>query len=513
MSSVDVIAPPEDRTAYEPVGDWHPQRYTPTLTGTEDFTTAADGLLALLVVLGWVTVEGPLQLDEWQVWLLRHALETYPPDWPVEHLRGRLRYKRVVISMGRQNGKSVVGALLAFFFLTRHVRGPKVGGFASIEGQAKIIYDRVKFAIEHCPDLKRQLHATKTRGISHRDGTGIYDVFAAKEDSLQGEPFTAAIYDELHLGNLALWDAIELAQRSKPAAMIVGFTTAGNDGSLLLKRLYGEGQAALDGDDERMGFFVWESITETFDTDYLPTEADLIAANPAIACGRIPLADAMDDTLRMWRAQADEDGVTGRDRVIRYTMNRFLEGTADAWTPASRFNSRRVAVRPPVAGAPVYSLQRTGESEHAAIVATWTHEGRLYSELVATINDPTPDELKRACLDLAAATPGCVFAMPSATLRPLGLELRQQGHTVWILGVTEMAQAVATARGAIKTGAATHDGAPLTRLQSGWAKTRNSDAGDRLSESSSVGHIDAITATIAGIFVASHHADTGQQLY
>lgn len=513
MVSVDVIAPAEDQAEHKPVGDWRPRRYTPTLSGTDDFTTAADGLLTLLVLIGWVTTEGPLQLDEWQVWLLRRALETYPPDWPVEHLRGRLRYKRVVISMGRQNGKSVIGALLAFFFLTRHVRGPKVGGFASIESQAKIVYDRVRFAVDHSPQLKQQLHATKTRGISHKDGTGLYQVYPAKEDSLQGEPFSAALYDELHLGDMALWDAIELAQRSKPQAMIAGLTTAGDDDSLLLKRLYVEGEAALDGNDERMGFFVWESITESFDRDYQPTEADVIAANPAIACGRILLADAMADVQRMWVAKADKNGVTGRDRVIRYTMNRFLEGTTDAWIPASQYNSRRVIDRPDLDGVPVYTLQRTAGSEHTAIVATWNTAGRLYSELVATINGPSTDDLEKACLDLATSTPGAVFATPSSSLKQLGLKLRRHGLDVWLLGVTEMSQAVATARGVVKTGTLTHDGAPLTRLQSGWAKTRNSDAGARLSETSSVGDIDAITATIAGIFVASHRDESTGQLF
>ena len=38
-------------------------------------------------------------------------LKRYPLDWHVERLRGRLRFRQLVISMGQQNGKSLLGAI------------------------------------------------------------------------------------------------------------------------------------------------------------------------------------------------------------------------------------------------------------------------------------------------------------------------------------------------------------------------------------------------------------------
>src|SRR5690606_36297462 len=139
--------------------------------------------------------------------------------------------------------------------------------------------------------------------------------------------FTAALYDELHLGDLGLRDAIVIGQRSKRNAMLVEFTTAGDDESLLLLRLYGEAEVALAGGDERFGAFIWEAATEEL------TEANIIAASPAVACGRIPLDEAMYDAQKSWTAPADEHGVTGRDRVVRYLLNRFVRGASDAWAP------------------------------------------------------------------------------------------------------------------------------------------------------------------------------------
>ena len=54
-----------------------------------------------------------LVLTDWQKWLLRSVLERYPDDHPEPSKAGRLRYKQVVISMPRKNGKSLLGALLA----------------------------------------------------------------------------------------------------------------------------------------------------------------------------------------------------------------------------------------------------------------------------------------------------------------------------------------------------------------------------------------------------------------
>lgn len=77
-----------------------PTVYTQPLS--EDFVTDGDKLLAL-VDMAWKSADNPnFKLDPWQRELIRRVLERYPDDWPEERLRGQLRYKQVVISMGRQ---------------------------------------------------------------------------------------------------------------------------------------------------------------------------------------------------------------------------------------------------------------------------------------------------------------------------------------------------------------------------------------------------------------------------
>lgn len=484
-----------------------PSRYTPSLTGGEDFTTQGDKLLTFAESHWTIPETERFLLDAWQRWLVRHVLETYPPDWPIVHLRGQLRFRQVVISMGRQNGKSVLGALLVLYFLALHVRGPRVIGLASIDRQAKIVYDRVKYGIDNSGALSRELKTTATRGITRRDGSGAYFTLPAKEESAQGEPASGVLYDELHLGLAALWDAMILAQRARRNSLMIGITTAGDEGSELLIRLYDEGDAAIAGDDERFGFFCWEAIDREL------TEANVIRANPAIACGRVPLDVAMHDAQKMWNdTKVGKDGMTGRQRAIRYTLNLFIEGVAGGWVPLHSWTA--LHGQPEIVSDVTYGIERTPSWENAFITATTKHDDVLHTEPVATIVAPTPDQLKAIAKALNANTPGgATFAMDALTLGRVADELKEDGLEVWKLGASEVAAAAQLTAGRIERGTVVHPGNELLRRQMGRAKRRDTGDGWRVSRSLSAGEVDGVIATIAGCYVADQKAPAGPQLW
>ncbi len=507
--------------AGEAVGDWHPTRYTPPLS--EDFTTEGDKLLRfagrfwrIAEVLGFVV------FDEWQRWLVRHVLETYPQDWPVEHLRGELRFRQVVISMGRQNGKSLLGALFVIYFLALHVRGPRVIGLASVDRQAKIVYDRVKYGIDNEPQLEREIKTTETRGITRRDGSGLYQTLPAKEESAQGEPATGVLYDELHLGLSSLWDAMVLAQRARRNSLMVGITTAGDDNSKLLLRLYDEGEAAIAGHDERFGFFLWEAGEEALleHAAGRVSPAGVIAANPSIACGRVSLEVALSDARKMMKdLRRGPDGLTGPQRVRRYTLNRFIEGAANAWASVTAWKDagRDVAeVTEALEGAEgiVYGLERTPEWEWASITATTRTTAGYVTELVASLEAPDHDRLLEACRALARAGGRPAFAGDSSTLAGVLDALKDDGVEAWKLTAAEMVQVAAHGKAAIARRQVAHPADPLVRVQLAGAKPRTGgDAGERLSRSLSAGHIDAVLATAVGLYVAAVREDTGLQMW
>ena len=489
----------------EAVGDWHPARYTPTLSGTEDFSTDGDRLLRF-VARHWSIAEAAvLTLDAWQEWLIRHVLETYPDDWPVRHLRGKLRYRQVVISMGRQNGKSLLASILAIYMLCLHKRGPRVIGLASIDRQAKIVYDRVRYAIGNSDALTREIKATGTRGITRRNGAGIYQTLPAKEDSAQGEPASGVIYDELHLGLAALWDAMLLAMRASEALM-VGITTAGDDDSLLLIRLYEEGEAAIEGADERFGFFCWEAEDDEL------TESNVIRANPSIACGRVSLEVAMSDAAKMLKdTRKGPDGLTGPQRVKRYTLNRFIEGAADTALSVSAWRNTTGDVDhgPSV----VYGIERDPTWEYAAVTASSLNEGRLHTELVASLVNPDHGLLLDVCKTLGRRGGNPAFALDSATLKELGKDLKALGYEAWVLGAAETQSAAAAAKSAIGRGLVVHPGDWLLRVQIPRARRRDVGDGWRISRTKSLGEIDGVLATVWGLYVAGLRAPEEPQVF
>lgn len=511
-----------------PVGDWMPSRYTPSLTGTEEFTTQGDRLIAVATE-HWKSAETVrFFLDLWQGWLIRHVLETYPPDWPVEHLRGRLRYRQVVISVGRQNGKSLIAAVLALFLLAMHVRGPRVVGVASDERQARVVYDRLKYAIESNPALMRELRPTDTRGIHKRHtrhpsgltaeqmkrrdrgsaglSDGLYQLVPNDEGSAQGQPITGALADELHLLAAALWDAIVKGQTAQRNSIIIGITTAGDDDSDLLIRLYQEGEVAIDGGDERFGFFVWEGEDDTL------TEENVIRANPAVACGRVELDTVMADARKLWNAPADKDGVTGRDKVIRYTLNRFVQGTADTWASIAAFNDCAVDELPEHAAEIVYSIERSDGWEWATIEATSNSDGVFVTEVVATIAQPDHDTLVEVCRRLARRGP-CAFGLDRKTLGDVGKTLADAGYDVWALTGEQMQAAAATAQASIGRRAIAHPGDPIVRAQFTKTKKRNAAEGWRLSRTLSPSDTDATFALVIGVYVASVRPSNSRQLF
>jgi hypothetical protein len=513
---VSIVAPgfTDERTAA--VGSWQPTRFTRPLCGCDvlgcgHFPTEGDKLVRFVGQHFSIAEAAVLELDPWQPALLRAILEKYPDDWPVVHLRGQLRYRQVVISMGRQNGKSLLGAILVLYFLVLHLRGPNVIGLASIDKQAKIVYRRVKYAIDQSPALRHELKTTNTRGISRKDGSGLYQTLPAKEDSAQGEPGTGILYDELHLGLAALWDAMVLAQRAHRNSLMVGITTAGDDGSELLVRLYAEGENAIAGQDERFGFFLWEALTNEL------TEENVIMANPSIACGRVPLDVAMSDAQKMWNdTERGPDGLTGRQRAIRYTLNRFIQGAVGAWLPVEDWTAK--SGQPNIVGNVVYGIERTESWGWASITATTKHGDQFHTELVASLQNPTLDSLEAACVALAQRPEQSpTFAMRSRTLGDLAMRLRNRGMEAWRLGATEEVQASQHAAAVIKRPAglvhSDRSDQGLVKLHVARGRRREAEGGWRLSQSLAPGDTDALWSTVAGLYVADQLADGTLQLY
>lgn len=472
-----------------------PARFTPPLS--EEFVSDGDRLIKLLEMC-WVTpeTENPIPLDEWQKWLLRAVLERYPADHP-EH-PNELRYRQVLISMARQQGKSVLAGGLALDALAFH-RGDVIS-LASSREQATIIYTRVKHVIDKIAWLgKRFKKTTETRGIAKIDGSGKYKVSPARESAMQGITMVRCILDEGHLAKSGIWTAAVKGTNAIDQAMVVMVTTAGDQESQTLIDLYKSAERAIDGDKalERFGAFIWEAPQGASITD-----PDAIkAANPAVECGRIPLERVMGDIA----TQPEHE-------VRRYTLNQFISGARETWLPGELFVKATGSGITDLDGA-VLGIDVTRNFEHATIAAAKRVGDDYETELVASLVNPTEEKLVELVMQIVAKNRISAIALDDRGMHGLHRKLKERGLPVWNLWNKEINTACMNVYSMFSTGRITHNNDPLLVLQNSRAVSKYVGEYWQVSRKESIGDVDALLATIWALHVSSAQSMSGLGVY
>lgn len=472
-----------------------PVRFTPPLS--PDFPSDGERLVKLLE-LCWVTPETdtPIKLDDWQKWLFKAALERYPADHP--QYPNELRYRQILISCGRQNGKTILGGGFALDALTFH-RGD-VTSVASSRDQANILYDRVKLVIDRNPWLaKRFKRTTDTRGLTKIDGSGKYKVNPAREAALQGQPLQRALVDEGHLIKQGIWTAAIKGTSALDNAQVIMITTAGDQESKTLIDLYKQADKAIAGDPslERFGAFIWEAPENAPIND----PAAIMAANPAVACGRIPIERVLSDIA----TQPEHE-------VRRYTLNQFIAGTSETWLAGNLFRE--------AAGEGIGELKElvlgvdiARNFSHATIAAA-RRIGDVYeTELVASLVQPTEDQLVTVLTDLYKRLPVQAIALDDRYAHALIRRLKAAGLPVWPLWSKEVTTACMTVYAMFANGRVKHNNDPLLVAQNGIAVTRYHGESWLISRADSLGDIDALLATVWCLYVAATVKNVGVQVF
>jgi phage terminase large subunit-like protein len=471
-----------------------PARYTPPLS--QDFETDGDRLIELME-LCWVTPETdtPIHLDEWQKWLLRHILERYPADH--ESYAGQLRYRQVLVSMGRQNGKTVIGGGLALESLL--FQKGDVTSIASSYDQATIIYDRVKHVIDsHGWLAKRFKRTTETRGIAKADGGGKYKVSPAKEGALQGKPFVRVILDEGHLAKKGIWSAATNGTKAMDDAMVVMITTAGDQTSETLINLYQKADEAINGKNDRFGAFIWEAPTSA----PVDSAAAIMTANPAIACGRIPIDRVLSDSL----TQPEHE-------VRRYTLNQFISGNSASWLPGELFKAATGKGITNMQGV-VFAVDIARNWEYATIAAANANGELQETEIVASLVAPTEQQLFNEITRLYTQfSPRAIALDDRQMTTSLSKRLKLSGIPVWQLWTKEVVAACSAVYAMFATGTVRHNNDPLLVVQTQNGVTKYSGESWLISREKSNGEIDALMATVFALYVSSRALNTGIQVF
>jgi phage terminase large subunit-like protein len=476
--------------------DWQPTAYTKPLS--DSFTTDGDKLINISQAL-WTLPEKnnePLVLTDWQKWLIRHVLERYPDDYPEPSKAGRLRYKQVVISMPRKNGKSLLGALFALYGMLLHEPAPEVVSVAASADQAKIVYRRLLQQLSSSELLKTLFSkSTEHRGLWTADGLGVYKVVPAKAATAQGLHPSLVVFDELHVANEDMWTAMALGSATRPDGIIIGITTAGDDTSHLLKNLYERGDKAIDlhEDFERFGFFCWEAPHGC----ELDDEVAVRRSNPNLASG-----------ILSWESVKNELSTMPEPDARRYRLNQFVS-SMNSWLPAG---SWQALPEGNVINPKVFAIDRTAGWDHASIVsAELRPDGIVATELVASFNNTNNDQLLQACGKLQKY--GVPFIMDNHTLGDLANTMKQNGFRVKITSIKDLINASNNAYRRIMMKKLVHPKDEIVSLQMQRAIRKNAGDSWKITRKDSGTEIDAAIATVLAIWFVDTQVTPQQMVF
>jgi len=273
-----------------------------------------------LVVLG-------IDLYPWQKWLLIHALELLPD--------GQYRFKRIVVLVARQQGKTTLASVLAAWWLfvdsARHPEQTpplkfKVVGVAQNLDIAREPWSAVKTWCDPKPEtdeeeaLAIQSLQTATAKVSDTNGKesivarsrAHYEIRAGK--NVRGKPAARVLMDEMReQKDWTVWNAVSQTSKSFWNGMLFGFSNAGDVSAIVLRT---QRDAAIADEaewaryvesglmsaeefantrDVTLGHFEWSAPDgcEKDDVD------GILQANPSIGYGPMTVASALADIRGM----------------------------------------------------------------------------------------------------------------------------------------------------------------------------------------------------------------------
>lgn len=279
-----------------------------------------------LVVLG-------VELFPWQKWLLIHALELLE--------NGEYRFRRVIVLVARQNGKTMLASVLAAWWLyADSARRPdkvpplkfKVVGVAQNLDIAREPWSAVKLwcdpdpeteeegalAIDSLQDATAKVSDTNGKEAIIARSRAHYEIRAGK--NARGKPAARVLMDEMReQKDWTVWDAVSQTTKSFWNGMLIGLSNAGDSASVVLRKqrnaalldliaagfdvpdYVDQGLAAAEAhangedDDLSLGLFEWSGEPGCAKNDL---EA-ILQSNPSIGYGSMTIATCLADIRGM----------------------------------------------------------------------------------------------------------------------------------------------------------------------------------------------------------------------
>lgn len=247
------------------------------------------------------------RLIPYQAFLLIHGLELRPDGLP--------RFRRVLVVLSRQAGKTTLGSLLAAFWLFVEMV-PLVWGTSAQRSTAKAAWKKTVVIAKNHPELSpllasvREANGDETLELV---GGSEYRISAANDDAGRGWTIHRLLMDELRQQkNWATYSAAYSAMRAVEDGQCWAITNAGTAASVVLNTFRAQALAQIEqGDAEDViGLFEWSAVgmgPDGSDDVDLNDRAAWVASMPALGytiTERTVAADAKGDPAPVFRTES-----------------------------------------------------------------------------------------------------------------------------------------------------------------------------------------------------------------
>lgn len=371
----------------------------------------------------------------WQKWFLIHSLELHPTD--VDDAGGPLfRFRKVVLLVGRQNGKSTVMQALTLWRMFVDRCSLVIGTAQDLEIAESLWAECVDMA-EEVPELKAEIAKVEKgsgkKALRLQSGE-TYKVKAASRRGGRGLSGELVLLDELREHqSWDAWGAVTKTTNARERAQIFGISNAGDSTSIVLRHLRKKAHARLgdpDGlsaddapdvliddedldeldlrDDDSLGLFEWSAPKGCAISD----RTGWTMANPALG-HRIRASTIASDA-------ANDPEWIFRTEVLCQWSEGSLEGPfpPDSWEKSADEKSRR-ADNAEVALCVDVSWDRS--TSHIGL-ASRREDGTLHVEVIASrtgtewVKDWLTDERERSEAVLSAPVAVQAKGAPASSL-------------------------------------------------------------------------------------------------
>ena len=219
-----------------------------------------------------------VELLPWQKWLAVHALEVIdtPDGW-------RFRYRTVIVEVGRQNGKTLFGCVIALFFLYQLEVGLVLGTAQDVSNAEDTWQMCVEMAQSNEQLAEAIKHVWFTNGSKRLQLTGNrdYRVRASNRKAGRGKSADLVLLDELREHQTwEAWAALSKTGMARKNALLWCMSNAGDGTSVVLRhfrlrahaqlgdpdgivKALGESEPlAEDADGSALGLFEWSAAPD-----------------------------------------------------------------------------------------------------------------------------------------------------------------------------------------------------------------------------------------------------------